>query len=303
MSKLPFSIFQYSSHLEFLQDAYDYAHSQDESFSYDKIATLCDLKSRTEARNFFKGIKKPTDQTLTKIAGLFGLDEDETRYLSCLHRFYEAGGSAAAYALFEKLISFQKQKLPATNPFREIEIATSVLHMTLLSILELEQVDQDPVALAHFLKNRYTVAEIHSALIDIEKHGYARRNAATGGLVPSQKHIKKYDYNTNFFLKRYHDQCLEAARSSLENETPSERYLVGASFCINSKIFPRIVQKMNAFVENLMQLEGVAGSPDTVIQINQQLIKMTSGHANEESGLGRKTTERALDQTQNPVIA
>ena len=118
-----------------------------------------------------------------------------------------------------------------------------------------------------------------------------------------QKHIKKYDYNSNFFLKRYHSQSLEVAKAALEKEATSERYLVGASFCINSKIFPRIVQKMNAFVENLMQLEGVAGSPDTVVQINQQLIRMTTGHANNESVLGRESAERVLVQTQNSVIA
>ena len=101
MSKLPFSIFQYSSHLEFLQDAYDTFHSKDESFSYDKIATACGIRSRTETRNIFKGIKKPTETNLASIGTLFGLDEDEKQYLSCLYRFHEAGGSPTAYQIFQ----------------------------------------------------------------------------------------------------------------------------------------------------------------------------------------------------------
>jgi uncharacterized protein (TIGR02147 family) len=304
-AKPPFSIFQYSSHLEFLQDAYDSTHAQDESFSYDKIATLCGLKSRTEARNVIKGLKKPTEPQLLQLASCLGLnDPDEKKYLLCLFRFHEAGGSAASYEIFQKLIALQSAKLPAQNPFREIEIATSVLHMTILSVFELPNMAQDLAFLAALLKDRYSREEIGAAIQDLEIHHFIQRDAATAKWVLCQKHIKKYDYNSNFFLKRFHTQSLKLAQDALENEAPSERYLVGASLCINSKVFPRIVQKMNAFVENLMQLEGVAGSPDTVIQFNQQLIKVTTpGHANNERGLGHEVTERGLDPLENTVIA
>lgn len=301
-TRLPFNIYQYSSHLEFLQDAYAYFHSEDETFSYDRIAELCGLKSRTEARNLLKGQKKASDAQLAAFARIFALGESEAKYLVCLSRFAEAGGNPAAFELFQKLIALQKENSPAAAPFRDVEVATSVLHMTLLSVLDLSDAPRSAEEITAKLKNRYPQADVAAALVDLENCGYATRDSE-GRLVVSQKHIKKYDYNSNFFLKRFHQQSLAIAKDALENEATSERYLVGASFCINGKVFPRIVQKMNAFVENLMQLEGVAGDADTVVQFNQQLIKMSAGGTAEVGpGLRRESAERAFAENQNEGI-
>src|SRR4051794_12487825 len=78
-ARLPFSVFQYSSHLEFFQDAYDSLHARDESFSYEKIANLCGLKSRTEARNLIKGIKPATDAQILQLGSCLGLDDADER--------------------------------------------------------------------------------------------------------------------------------------------------------------------------------------------------------------------------------
>jgi uncharacterized protein (TIGR02147 family) len=302
MSAIPFSAFKYSSPLEFIQDAYDYLHGIDESFSYERISNLCNFKSRTEVRNVFKGQRNPTSAEIEKIGQVFGLTEAETAYLNLLFKFHNSSDNTVTADLFEKLISTRNQSVQTSSPFREIEIATSVLHMTLLSALELGLVQESflksPDRMVSLLKNKFSFDEISRAVNELLEYQFLQIDPATGHLQPTQKHIKKYDFNSNFFLKRYHQQCLEMAQKSLENESPTERYLVGASFCINSKVFPRIIQKMNAFVENLMQLEGVAGSPDTVIQINQQLIRMTVGHAKQESGLGHQPTERALEKQQ-----
>jgi uncharacterized protein (TIGR02147 family) len=290
---LPFNTFQYSSHLEFLQDAYAYAHSQDEKFSYDRIAELCGFKSRTEARNFVKGTKKANDSQLLAFARTFSLSDAEAQYLVCLAKFSELSSSRGAFDAFQKLVALQKQNAPTVSPFREIEIATSVLHMTLLAYFDLTDAPKEPVEIVARLKNRYEAEAIKSAIVDLVAHGYLRREP-DGRFAIAQKHIKKYDYNSNFFLRRFHQESLDIVRDALENEATSERYLVGASFCINAKVFPRIVQKMNAFVENLMSLEGVAGTPDTVVQFNQQLVRMTSSETANESGLGREATERAF---------
>jgi uncharacterized protein (TIGR02147 family) len=291
--------------LGFLQDSYEYLHSKDESLSYEKIAESCGFKSRTEARSLIKGGKKASEAHLRALATYFELSEDESRYLICLARFQELGATPAAYELFQRLTSMQQAKGFSKGPFREIEIATSVLHLTVLSALDLPNVPQEAAVISARLKGRYTPLEINQAIIELENHGFIHKEPLGNRWVLSQRHIKKYDYNANYFLKSFHAQCLDVAKESLNNEALSERYLVGASFCINGKIFSRIVQKMNAFVENLMQLEGIAGNPDTVVQFNQQLIRMTRTEDanNKERGLDGAAAERGLDSTENTVIA
>lgn len=274
MTKAPFSIYRYSSYTEYFQDAYEAIHARDESFSYDRIAKLADLKSRTLARNLIKGQQKPTLAQLRKLALCFGLDAEEQEYAACLYQFQGVQGSAASFELFQRLARLQKQKLPEIDPFKDIEVATSVLHMTLLALFGLENPPRDPAGVTAALRGRYAEAEVAAAIADLESLRYVERRAE-GGWNLLQKHIKNYDVNANAYLRRYHDQCLRVAGEALHRGGTDDRYLIGASFAINQKVYPRIIQKLNAFMENLMQLEGVAGGTDTVVQVSTQLVRMT----------------------------
>lgn len=268
----PFQAFQYSSITEFFQDYYEYLRSQDESFSFSKIAELCSFRSRTEARNLVKGIKKLSTQNIKSLNKSFPVTQKEQDYLILLNSFEQVEKSAEATKLFEKLVSLQKEEI-TEKPFREIEITASVLHMTLLSIFDLSNTPQDSKEISKLLKNRYKPIEIEQAIQELNNYGFIEKENSKW--IVKQKFVKNYDFKSNIFLQKFHSECMEIAEDALFNEEPTERYLVGASFCINSKVFPRIIQKMNTFVENLMMLEGVAGENDTVVQFNQQLVKMT----------------------------
>lgn len=276
--KLPFSIFQYSSHLEFLQDAYQYFHELDNTFSYEKITKLCDLKSRTYARNIIKGIQKASEAQLLQLGTLFGLNSEENKYLLCLFQFHYASLMSSASEIFQHLFKLQKKHLPAVAPFKEIEVATSLIHMTVLSCLSIKNFNQDPDSIASKLKNRFSSAEIASAIQDLEQHKHIYKENNSERWVLTQNFFRKYDFKANYFLKKFHQECLIAAQAALENETPNERYLIGSIFCINEKIYPRIIQKINAFIENLMMQEGVGGVVDTVVQINTQFLKVSTSN-------------------------
>lgn len=300
---LPFSIFSYSSYLEFLQDAYEHFHSKNESFSYEVIASICEFKSRTHARNLLKGIQKAKLSEIKALARCFLLEGEEAKYLECLFLFEQAKNSEAAVELFQKLMAAQKNSRIGKNPLRELEVATSLLHMTVLSILDFEKAPFEVSEIKAALKDRFSEEDIARALSDLVELGFIQRTASGQRWSIIHKHVKKIDLNPNFFLARFHEQCLDVARDSLVNEQPGQRYLVGSNFSVNAKVFPRIVQKLNAFLENLMQLEGVAGGADTVVQINAQLIKMTAdAHAKKESVPGvDEHAERAFSIEQKTM--
>ncbi len=306
-AKTPFSIYQYASSTEYLVDTYTYLHSQDATYSYERISEICGFRSRSYTRNILKGIHPATDSDLRALAKAFELSPDEKNYLVLLSAFQNSGGNEVARTLFEKLIQCQKRFAPDVRPFREAEVATSVLHMTLLSVCDLPDSPNDSESIARLLKNRYAPSAIQDALTDLVSLGYLKMSSADGKLVSAGKHWKKYDFNANYFLRQFHVECLDLAKKSLEHETPDQRYLVGSSFVIHEKVFPRIVQKLNSFIENLMNLEGVAGPADTVVQLNVQFMKMGSNSnstiSKPESGLGMQPpTERALDSKTNQSL-
>lgn len=269
----PFQAFQYVSLSQFYQDYYEYNRSLDESFSFSKVAELCQLRSRTEARNLVKGIKKLTEANIISLLECFPVEKRELEYLLLLNDLEQACDTQHASEYLKKIMLIQ-QKENQSNSFREIEVATSILHMTLLSIFDLHDISQDPSDISKKLKSKYSKEQIEQAIKDLFDLDFIKKE--NGSWKNSQKFIQKYDYTRNIFLQNFHVECLDHAKDSIEKEDVSDRYLVGASFCINSKVFPRIVQKMNSFAENLMLLENVAGDNDTVVQFNQQLVKMTN---------------------------
>jgi|GEM_PF-3912525 len=290
---LPFSALNYSSYKDFLQDAYEQWHSQDESFSYELLAQNCELKTRTQAKNIIKGIHAPTTDQLLRLATYFGLDDKEKKYLLCLFKFQDTKSGPQAFELFEQLMQMQKSEASKINPFKDVEVMTSVLHMTLLSVFEFNN-KINAQEIVELLKNKFSYEQVLSAIQDLVDIKYIELSE-TGEWIMLQKHIRKYDYNSNFFLKKFHNECLDLSRQALNEDETSERYLIGASFAINHRVFPRIIQKVNAFIENLMQLDNVGGTPDTVVQLNTQFIKMTKVTDTEKKRvLGSIGAERVL---------
>lgn len=284
----PFKAFQYTSTPEFFQDYYEYIKSIDKTFSFSKIARLCSFRSRTEVRNLIKGLKRFSKESIKKLSKAFYMSQKEEEYLILLSNFEKIDTNIEAQELFKKLTKIQQEE-NQVEAFKEIEITTSVLHMTLLSLFDLEDAPSDPKEISSVLKSKYTIEEISKSIEELQSFGFIKMDNSKW--VGQQKFIKNYDFKKNIFLQNFHQECLDVAKDSLINEGTSERYLVGASFCINSKVFPRIIQKMNTFIENLMMLEGVAGESDTVIQFNQQLIRMTKRNINSKLVAGSEPVE------------
>ncbi len=268
------SIFDFAAYGDFLKSAYEAQHALTPTFSYDYIANETELKSRTYVRNIIKGIQTPTPSELTKLGILFGLDSDEQRYLSCLYQFQKAQSRGVALKLFEQLMKFQEVRPPEANPFREVETTASALSMTLLSALHIKGVEHTPAALGAFLKNRYSVLEIQNALLSLNALGYIEP-AEPGRFKTAQRYIRKYDMDANIFLQNFHSDQLSIAKKALENEAVSERYLVGTNINIPAQAFPKIVQKINSFIETLLRTEGALPHSDCVIQLSTQLVKVS----------------------------
>ncbi len=297
-SLLPFSACSYSSYKEFLTDAYEYLHAKDETISYEKIAIACDLKTRTHAKNIIRGEQKPNSKQINALADFFQLPEAEKKYLDCLMKFNDPQNSNVASELIQQLMTIIKMEVKVdNNPFHDVQVMSSFLHLSILSIFEFAP-NSTTNEIHKLLRERFDLTAINQAIQDLEKLkyiAYSKVSNTSNERVLLQKHIRQYDYNSNYFLKNFHNECLDMAKKTLNEDPTSERYLVGASFAINSKIFPRLIQKINAFIENAMKMGELAGEPDMVVQLNSQLLKITIvNNTEQKSVLGMNNAEREL---------
>lgn len=274
-SALP-NVLSYTNYLSFLEDAYLIKRDLDPQFSYSYIASTCGFRSRTQVRSIFKGSLVPSLSQLKKIANVLGLPAREETYLQSLFQFNSAKDSRLAFDLFQQLIDQQSQEEIQDNPFRELESATSLLHLTILSLAECVEFKADEKWIAEHLNFEYSQEQVEAALgelisferivWDAEKHRY----------TPAQSYVKKIDKQANFFLRKFHRECLEKALISIDNKPMEDRFLIGSTIAIPKQSFPRIQQKIGAFLDSLVRSEKRSADKTEVVQVNVQLLRIAN---------------------------
>lgn len=269
-------VFDFVDYRDFLQSIYDEAHASNPEISYSKIAEFGNFKSRTEVRNFIKGQQTPNIEQLGNFAQCFGLEPDESQYLVCLYRFNRAGSSEQSFQLFQRLLWQISSQNIERNPFRELEANASLLHITLLSMLEWEAFELDAKWIRSRLRIQHSDEEIERAFTDLKIFGCVTWDEEAGRYRLNQSYVKKIDNKANFLIRQFHRQCLKLAEESLDGLDMADRYLVASSIAIPEAHFSRIVQKINAFLDTLVRSEKLSANRDCVAQVNIQIIKIAN---------------------------
>lgn len=264
----------YTHYASFLQAAYEYRHSSDPNFSYSYICEKVDLRSRTQVRSFIKGQVEPNFNQFQKLLLAFSLNKNDEAYLKCLFRFNKTRDSSMAYDLFEQLLEHQTRMELDFSPFREIEVACSLLHLTILSLADCVDFKIDPDWIGQRLIYDFSFEEIEDAVKELLRLGYLIFDKDLDRYKAGQSYVKKMDSSVNFFLRRFHYDCLKVAKESVDEKEMSDRFLIASTIAVPAKSLPRFRQKVSAFLDNLVRTELRSTGKTEVLQVNIQLLKV-----------------------------
>lgn len=292
LAKAP-NIFYYTHYLDFLQDCYDVFHQADPSFSYTHIANSGSFRSRTQVRGIIKGSIKPNLSQLKQLALIFNLQDRGLQYLVGLYHFNKADNSSVAFDLFQQLIGQQNESEIKDNPFREIEIAASLLHLTILSLSECEGFSRSSKWIVEQLVFSYNEDEVEEALRELLELEYLIEEES-GVLRLGQPYIKKIDHSSNFFLRRFHKECLGIALKSIDDKPMEDRFLIASTIAIPKQNFHRIKQKVMAFLDSVVMAEKISENKTDVLQLNVQMVRTAKAQENTE--LIKKEETQRLDE-------
>lgn len=293
------NIFYYVYYADFFKDCYEAFKKSDPSFSYTHIANKGDFRSRTQVRGFIKGTLKPNISQIKTLANIFGIENRQTKYLMGLYHLNHADNSSVALDLFRKLIDQQNQAEIKDNPFREIEVAASLLHLTLLSFVECEGFVFDPGWICEKLAFTYSPKEISTAFKELIQLGYVVQSEDKN-YKPAQSYIKKIDHTPNFLLRRFHNECLEVAQKSIEEASMEDRFLVASTIAIPKENFHKIRQKVLSFLDSLVLAEKATGEKTDVVQVNVQMVRtahMEKSKSDDNNKIALRLNEGEIDET------
>ncbi len=131
----------------------------------------------------------------------------------------------------------------------------------------------DPDWIQRSMLNRYSIEQIEAATGELLNLNYLKFDAEKGRYTPAQSYIQKLDSSSNYFLRRFHYECLAMAKNAIDGQEMKERYLIASTVAIPENSFPRIRQKVTAFLDNLVRAELRSEKKSEVVQVNIQLLR------------------------------
>lgn len=273
-------ISHYSNSKDFLQESFKNIQSNDSNYSIRKFAKLLKVSSHGTLYLMLTGKRRTTKSVVQRLAEVFQLGALEKRYLITL---VEKEGTKSKKIKNEldvvlvKLISeIQKNKPVIIN---SETVQKDPIHFSILELIGLEGMKNDPVKISKMLKHKYQIDEIESAIknlkdnqlihIDTKKILIRTKNS----LVYSETDSKKINDN----IKSHHKKLCTLASESLDAQNIDEREFQSLMFNIKNSSINSLKKDMKNFVLEMMnKYECLQNEGESTYNLNVQCFQIAS---------------------------
>lgn len=277
-SGLP-SIYEFTSYRDYLQSFFVAKKAANSSYSASAFARRAGLgeNSRGYLKLVIAGKRNLSAVTIRAFSEALALGVEESVYFENLVHFNQADRPKDRKYYFERLqVSQPKKKSPQ---FEILEAQYRYIsHWYVIAVRELVQLqdfDESPVAIAKALRNRITPAEAAKALEDLQRLDLIARGE-DGKLFQTSPIVTFSPDCLSPFIRNFHLEMMEQARQAIVEDEFSQRGASGVTLSCARSYLPEILNEIDAFRAQITAKYGVTNLPaDAVIQMNIQLFQLT----------------------------
>ena len=268
-------IFSYSDFRAFLKTHYEEMKQHYTYWSLGVWARKLNVSSTSTISMILNGKRLPSDELIEKFIDYFEFSTEQKkeyfRDLIQLKKYQE--NPRLSVLLMEKL----GQKHPS-GEFHLLDAESFSLishwyHYAIREMTRLKHFKEDTEWIQKKLRFPVTHREIQNALKRLLDLGLLKRNELSN-ITYSEGKINTENDIAQEGLKRFHEQMLNHAQSSIRNVDVTQREIRGSTFTIQSKDLPKakewIRNFMNEFADYFNANEG-----DDIYQLNFQLFPLT----------------------------
>lgn len=251
------SVFHYSDYRSFLKDAYATQKKYRPRWSYGSWARQLGLKSPSTLVMILKGQRNPSSQLTHALANRLHLSSKETEFFFDLVQFQKFRQNAAMSALLmEKLTKISRQNSGRAFKFLDHQTFSAISSWYFAAIRELVQLSdfrEDPEWICRRLLFPVTPKAAREAIEILLKLGLLERKP-NGRLSLAQGELDTVSDVADEGVKRFHEQVLENAKTSLRRTPPSQREIVGTTFPVPHSKMGKAKQLIRKFQQEFCDL-------------------------------------------------
>ena len=266
----------YLSYREYLKDALAVCQSHLVNFSHKDFSELCGFaRTNNIIRLIITGHRVLTLKSAKTVASGLGLKFSERRYFLLLVEYANQRVPVAREEIFQKLIQLRREIDPNLLHDNQLEYFQDWFNPIIRELMALERVDTSPEGVQSALSFPLRLDEIKRSLDLLQRLGFITYDRKRGRFEPSKGHVSTEEEVDSIAITRYHQKMIEMAKESLTRIHEDYRSINAVTVSLSLSAIPVLKEKINRFLDEILELEDDIDNPSDVYQLNVQLFPFT----------------------------
>ncbi len=267
------NIFDYFDYRKYLKDYYENKKKQNFFFSYRYVGKKVELDPGYLVK-VLQGKHHIAQKTISKFIKLCKMDENEGEYFENLVYFGKAKSEKQIKLYFEKLLSLKDAKTIKTEP-NQYEYYQKWYYSAIRSLIGCIGFKGDYKSLAEKLSPKISVKETKKAIKLLEKLKFVKKQKDNTYTLTDTL-ITTGDEWHSIAIRQFQRETIHLAEESLTRHPKDIRDISTVTMGIHHEDLEEIKELLKEFRSSVMKFTEKSQNPDSVYQLNIQLIPLTA---------------------------
>ena len=267
-------LFCYTDYRSFLKDLCSEKQKRNPHFSYRYISNKINIKSTGFFSSVLQGKRNLSERIVLDLTRFLRFNVRQTEYFTLLVKYNQAKTHDERRYAFDKLFSMRR------GVVRQIEQDQYEFYQywycsALRELTEIIRVnDHNLQEIADMLSPPISLSEIRNGIEILVRLGMLRKTE-NGSYERVDEVITSGGQVQPVVIQNFQISCMELARRAFDAFEKRERQMSTITMSVDKNGYERILQKLAATRDEIMEIARSAGKPDRIMQLNMQYFPLT----------------------------
>ncbi len=267
-------IYTYLNYRDFLLDYYKEKKKAHSFYSYRLFSEKAGFKSPNFLKLIIKGDRNLSKDSLLKFSNSLNLKKKETEYFKNLVLFNQSKTLEEKNFYLSALMKYRKFSTPYHIEKSEYAYYSSWYHPVIRELVCAINFKDDFKRLGQNMIPSISARDAQKSVQLLLKLNFIKKNG-TGGYVKTAPNVTTGNQVKSVAVANYHKEMMKLASESIERFAASERDISSLTLSVSEEARNTIVEKIQQFRKEILQIAEVDKKTEKVIQINFQMFPVT----------------------------
>jgi uncharacterized protein (TIGR02147 family) len=267
-------LFEYLNYREYLRDYYEEKKQEHSFYSYRLFSQKAGLKSPNFLKLVVDGERNLSKESVFRFSKALGLNKKEGDYFENLVFFNQSHTLEEKNAYLTKLMRYRKSSDPRKIEESEYKYYSAWYHPVVRELATAVDFHGDCRKLAQTVVPAITESEVQKSLELLVGLDFIRKQD-DGTYVKTAASLSTGPHVRSVAVANYHKAVITLGAGAMERIPPAERDITSLTLSVSDEAYKVIVEKLQSFRRELLELAEDVEKPQKVVQLNFQLFPLT----------------------------